>query len=186
VPRPARRVAPARLLAVLTVVGLATFAGPLSATAGACVATEAGPGQASSATLEQATVCLLNVERGKRGLGSLRSNSRLGVAADRHARDMVRRSYFSHTSPGGTSFSTRIRKTGYLTSASSWSVGENLAWGSGSYSTPRSTMGQWMKSPGHRANVLRRGYREIGAGLAQGTPRGGSGATFAHEFGRRG
>jgi uncharacterized protein YkwD len=47
-------------------------------------------------------------------------------------------------------------------------------------------MGQWMKSPGHRANVLRRGYREIGAGLAQGTPRGGSGATFAHEFGRRG
>src|SRR4051794_18089481 len=34
-------------------------------------------------------------------------------------------------------------------------VGENLAFGSGGYSTPREIVRSWMRSPGHRANILR-------------------------------
>ena len=144
-------------------------------------------GQADAATLEQATVCLLNVERGQRGLSSLRSNSRLALAADRHARDMVRRSYFSHTSLGGTSFSARIRRTGYLNSASSWSVGENIAWGSGALASPREIVKAWMNSPPHRHNILHRKFGEVGIGVARGVPVRANydGATYTTDFGRR-
>ena len=40
-----------------------------------------------------------------------------------------------------------------------------------------------MASPGHRANILNGRFREIGIGLTLGSPRGGSGATYATEFG---
>ncbi len=48
-------------------------------------------------------------------------------------------------------------------------------------------MKAWMNSPGHRANVLKRSYRELGIGLRLGTPNdAGVGATFSAEFGARG
>lgn len=42
-------------------------------------------------------------------------------------------------------------------------VGENIAAG---YATAGSVMKAWMHSPGHRANILKKGYRQIGLGLA--------------------
>jgi uncharacterized protein YkwD len=42
-----------------------------------------------------------------------------------------------------------------------------------------------MDSPGHRANILGN-YREVGAGVDDGTPRGRRGATYAADFGSRG
>jgi uncharacterized protein YkwD len=45
-----------------------------------------------------------------------------------------------------------------------------------------------MKSPGHKANILRREFREIGIGIAIGAPAGSSGrrgATFTADFGVR-
>ena len=38
---------------------------------------------------------------------------------------MARQHYFSHTSPGGTTFPERIRRTGYLRGANEWFVGVN-------------------------------------------------------------
>ena len=85
---------------------------------------------------------------------------------------MARGRFFSHTSPGGATFVDRIRGTGYLAGARSWAIGENIAYGSGSRSSPRSIGRAWMNSPGHRANILSSNYREIGIGLAIGTPVG--------------
>ena len=42
--------------------------------------------------------------------------------------------------------------------------GENLAWGSGSRSTPSSIVRAWMASDGHRANILSAAFRDIDHG----------------------
>jgi uncharacterized protein YkwD len=100
---------------------------------------------------------------------------------------MVTDRFFDHVSPTGATFVQRIRQTSYLARAASWSLGENLAWGSGFYATPRETMKSWMHSPGHRQNILEPRYREIGIGIAVGIPSGGDipGATYTNEFGKR-
>jgi uncharacterized protein YkwD len=129
---------------------------------------------------------MLNAKRGRHNLRPLRLNSRLSTASRGHSRAMVRHHFFSHDSRDGTSFLERIRRSGYLDGASSWAVGENIAWGSGRLSTPRSIASAWMHSPGHRANILGRTFRAIGIGIANGTPSGDGGATYTTDFGRRG
>jgi uncharacterized protein YkwD len=44
-----------------------------------------------------------------------------------------------------------------------------------------------MKSPGHRSNILKRSYRQMGIGIALGIPvaGGGKGATITVDFGAR-
>jgi uncharacterized protein YkwD len=154
----------------------------------ACEASNARVGDAEEDELVRATLCLLNAERSRRGLPRLRLNEKLSTAADRHSRDMVARNFFSHDSPSGASFVDRVRRTGYLRSARSWSLGENLAWGSGGRGTPEQIVRAWMNSPGHRANVLTGRYREVGIGVAEGAPvrAGGVAATYTTDFGFRG
>ena len=54
----------------------------------------------------------------------------------------------------------------------------------GRLGTPRTMVRLWMNSPGHKANILRRAYREIGVGVVTGTPTGSSrGATYTTDFG---
>ena len=169
---------------MLALSGLA--ASPAQA-AGACASSSAEPGDASRKKVLRATLCLLNVERRSAGLPKLRLNKRLSRAARGHARSMVRDDYFSHDSRDGSSFVDRIRRTGYLRSAQRWTVGENLAWGSGGRATPKSIMESWMASPGHRQNILTRSFREIGIGVVFGAPTkvGAPAATYATEFGAR-
>ncbi len=45
-------------------------------------------------------------------------------------------------------------------------VGENIAYG---YSTGQAVVTAWMKSTGHRANILKSSYRQIGVGAYQDT-----------------
>ena len=153
----------------------------------ACEAASARIGEASESELVGATLCLLNGERSRRGLPRLRLNDRLSDAANRHSSDMVRRGYFAHDSLTGASFVDRIRRTGYLRSVRAWSVGENLAWGSGNRGTPEQILREWMNSPGHRANILTTRFREIGIGVAAGAPRrvGLPAATYTTDFGAR-
>jgi uncharacterized protein YkwD len=145
------------------------------------------PGEVSKAAMASATVCLVNSERRERGLRALKLNRRLSRAADGHADDMVRRDYFAHDSLSGASFVDRIRRTGYLSGPRAWVVGENLAWGSGDRSSPTAIVRAWMNSPGHRANILQRRFREVGIGLEVGAPQRppGPAATYATEFGAR-
>ncbi len=173
--------------AVLVVTALAVLlvAVPSASAAGACSAANATAASASKRALVRATLCVLNAERARHRLRPLRLNYKLSRAAQRHSRAMARQRFFSHTSPGGASFVDRIRSTGYLSGATSWSVAENIAWGSGSRSTPRSIGTAWMNSPPHRTNILSSSYRAIGIGIASGTPVGGRGGTYTTDFGRR-
>jgi uncharacterized protein YkwD len=178
-----------RLLVSLATALLLAMAGPPSAVAAqACPSASATPAQAGKRAIVRATLCTVNAERGRHGLDPLRLNARLSRAAVAHAGDMERRNYFSHDSLGGGSFVDRIRSTGYLNGARSWTVGENLAWGSGGRSTPLTITKMWMNSPGHRANILSSTFREIGIGVASGAPisSGAPAATYATDFGARG
>lgn len=170
--------------ALLLMMGMAAPTAALAQGAG-CGQAQANIAQASSKSLSSATLCLLNRERGKRGLGPMRHNAKLAVAARRHARDMVARTYFAHDSLSGTDFVARIKRTGY-TRGKAWRLGENLGWGGGTSSTPASIVQAWMASPGHRVNVLG-SYREIGVGIVPGAPVAGrdDAATYATEFGTR-
>lgn len=178
-----------RLLAVLTILCTAVaLAAPAAASAGgSCANADAEPSQASRAAFERATVCLLNHKRQRYGLRRLARDRRLSRAAHSHASDMVRTRYFAHVSRRGRDVGDRLARTGYTRGASWWLVGENLAWGAGSLSTPRLIMSAWMKSPGHRANILRSEFREVGVAVAFGAPVSVSSraATYTTTFGAR-
>lgn len=153
------------------------------AAASACPGAEDEPTVTNRAASERATYCLLNRERTTRGLRKLRRNPRLDLASVRHARAMAARDFFEHGN-----FVGRIRSANYLKGARSWRVGENIAWGSGTLGTPAEIVDAWMNSAGHRVNILNRGFREIGVGIAPGTPNRayGDGGTYVTDFGARG
>lgn len=178
-----------RPLAVLTIVCAAVaLAAPGAAAAGGrCAYADAEPREASRAAFEQATVCLLNHKRQEHGLDRLQRDRRLSRAAHAHTFDMIRGRYFAHVSRRGRDVGDRLAHTGYTRGARWWLVGENLAWGGGSLSTPRQIMSAWMDSPGHRANILNRDFREIGVAVAFDAPVqvGSSAATYTTTFGAR-
>jgi len=176
---------------LLMAIGLAAIAlaAPVSAVAtpARCAGADQQPGDASEAALARSTICLLNRERTRRDMRALPRNRRLSRAALSHTRDMVNRRYFAHVSKAGRDVVDRLRSTGYLRGTRSWSVGENLAWGTGARSTPRQTVSAWMKSAGHRQNILSRRFREIGIGVVFHSPDDGSreAATYTTTFGSR-
>ncbi|MBE2320541.1 CAP domain-containing protein [Solirubrobacter sp. CPCC 204708] len=130
------------------------------------------------------SMCLANTERTARDLSPLRENHKLHNAAQGHSSDMVRRSYFAHTAPSGATFVDRIVRAGYTARGDGWSLGENLAWGTGDLGTARGIHTAWMRSSGHRANILKPAYREVGIGIQAGIPKdAGVGATFTADFG---
>jgi uncharacterized protein YkwD len=154
-----------------------------------CASADAMPGQAAVEDLRAATLCLMNAERAARGLGRLQAEPLLGRVAASYARQMVRGQFFDHTSPAGSTMLARIRSTSYLRDVTSWSVGENLAWGSGNLATPRAMVRAWMQSAEHRANLLDRHFADVGIGVAPGAPvvlePGELGGTYVTDFGRR-
>jgi uncharacterized protein YkwD len=175
-------------VAALAALGLAVPAvAPSVAAAAPCKNRNAHPAHASTATIRTATLCLLNRRRAANGARKLRHNQRLAAAARAHAADMVRRDYFDHTAPGGVSFVDRIMRQDYVSPHQGWTLGENLAWGSYQLATPKSIVRSWMHSPGHRANILNRRFREIGIGVVPGAPVPGTenAATYATSFGTR-
>src|SRR5436190_2078327 len=129
---------------------------------------------------------LLNSMRSRHGLPPLHRNRDLRKAAAWMARDMVAHQFFSHNPPAGPGLVDRVKATGYISRAGGWVVGENLGWGEGTDATPRSIVANWMASPGHRANILNRAYRDVGVGCVAGSPfpRVPGGAVFVAEFGK--
>ncbi|MDX6667593.1 MAG: hypothetical protein QOK04_973, partial [Solirubrobacteraceae bacterium] len=145
---------------------------------------------AVNSTGDQAVVlCLLNNERAKAGLIALRLDPQLTSASISHSLDMVARQFFAHDAPGGSSPVSRMRAAGYIPASGAWQVGENIAWGSGSYGSLGSIMQAWMNSPPHRENILDPAFRDVGVGIAPGGPQGGprlAAATYTTDFGKRG
>lgn len=132
---------------------------------------------------ERATLCLLNAERKAKGLRPFRPDPRLRVAALRQSRDMVERRFFEHVNPDGVGHHERILRTGYRRGPGEPATGENLATGRRDAGTPAVIVDGWMNSRGHRANILRRGFDEIGIGIVAEFEEGGPGATYTTTFG---
>ena len=130
----------------------------------------------------QEIVCLLNRERAKYGLPALREEGHLDRAAQFQSDDIVARHFFAHVNPDGRTPQDRIAAAGYPPSPA---TGENILWGEEREATPVRAVDAWMHSPGHRANILRPAFTEIGIGMTRGAPQKvhGRAAVYATTFG---
>lgn len=123
--------------------------------------------------IEKEVVRLTNVERTRRGIGSLNTHSKLHRAAKKHSKYMMRHRYLGHSGPHGNTPSDRARSEGY----SRYGVGENaFHYPHNRRRSDRRTaqllVRGWMDSPGHRANILNREYTDIGVAVVRRLPRG--------------
>ena len=107
--------------------------------------------------LEARMLELVNTERRAAGLKPLQADPSLVPVARAHSQDMLARGYFSHYSPEGNDLNDRMKRASvrYL------SAGENLALAP----TLHSAHTGLMRSPGHRANILRPQFGRVGIGV---------------------
>jgi uncharacterized protein YkwD len=127
--------------------------------------------------LIDAVVRLTNAERTTAGLAPLQPNDSLMSAAQSYAAVLAPGACFEHTCPPVTALRDRFANAGYT----DWSqIGENIAAGN---TTPESVVEAWMRSPGHRENILEPNYQEIGVGVLNGD--GKYRIYWVQEFGRR-
>ena len=120
---------------------------------------------------EQEILRLTNIERTKAGLSSLTNNSTLSTTARSHSADMLANNYFSHTNKSGCGADCRLQKAGFLYR----SFGENIYTSWGRELLPSEAAAQvvaaWMKSTGHRNNILGSQFSVSGVGVAKGGTR---------------
>lgn len=120
---------------------------------------------------EQQIINLVNAERTKAGLKALQADSQLSQMARAKSQDMVSNNYFDHQSPTYGSPFDMMKRFGitYRT------AGENIA---GNPSV-QGAFQAWMKSPGHRENIMNPNYTKTGVGIVKG---GQYGMMFTQEF----
>lgn len=179
--------APVRKVAVLALVTAGMLAGLLlfqpgyvAAFAGCTV--ESAP--AVNADFEAQVAQLVNAERAKQNLPPLKVLSALTAAARHHAMDMAVDNYFSHDSMDSAGGQLTLA-CGTFDRISLWykgwsNAGENIAAG---FNSPQQVMDGWMKSDGHRANILNPNYTELGVGYYSGS--GQFPAYWVQDFGAR-
>ena len=109
----------------------------------------------------------MNAARTSHGLQPLQLDAGLERAARSHTLEMLQGNVFGHGDFSGRMSSFHLHGM----------LGENLAWGSGPYSRAQAIVQMWLASPGHRANLLRPGFRRLGLGIASGSFQGQAGAT---------
>ena len=112
----------------------------------------------------------LNAIRARHRLAGFSSDSRLQKAAQDYANLMGARGLYGHEIGPGTDFKSRIFAVGYNQSA-----GENIGVG---YTSIDKALAGWLKSPGHRKNMLKRDYTL--AGLAYGFNTSGRNPRYTH------
>jgi uncharacterized protein YkwD len=110
--------------------------------------------------------CLTNYARRRAGLPRLARARALNSSSTRKGQDIIRCDSFSHFACG-RQFTFWLERVNYIQGC--WQAGENLAWGTGSYATPRAIFAAWMRSPDHRANILGSQYSQIGVSLRVGS-----------------
>lgn len=130
--------------------------------AAAVLGTAAAPAAAQPVRptpVEASVLHAINATRARHSVPRLRLEGTLQRAARAHAFDMVRRRYFAHGS-----FRERLARFG----ARGPIVGENLGWSTIDGAQLRRLIGLWLASPRHRAIMLRRGFDQVGVGVAHG------------------
>jgi uncharacterized protein YkwD len=119
----------------------------------------AAPVASAPANEVQAVHAGVNRHRQSRGCAPLVWSEAGARAAQRHSEDMVRRRYFSHTSPEGTQPWDRMREQGLSFTRAAENIAMN---GGGAGEVVRG----WINSPGHRANIENCALTHTGVGVA--------------------
>ncbi len=113
---------------------------------------------------EQSLLRYTNLARSEHKMPALTEVSHLTVVAQRHAINMAKQQEMNHKLDE-KGVKDRLDLVEYQYAA----FGENIAAG---YRNPKETVKGWMKSPGHRKNLLDEagyGFTQIGLGAHQGT-----------------
>jgi uncharacterized protein YkwD len=136
-----------------------------AATGGTASAATAGCGTLDE--VEARVFDLTNEERKKAGRSALATEPVLRETARAQSADMLARSFFNHVNPDGEGPEDRIAiRHRQLVGL----VSENLWLGSGIAKVPAENLALeivtgWMKSPGHRENILRPESTHLGVGV---------------------
>ena len=110
-------------------------------------------GQFDVSKTSNVLVCLTSYARAHNKLSGVSANDTLMAAAESKDQDMLACGY-SHTACG-KAFNYWMTSKGYAGRCTA----ENIAQGQ---TTPRTVFEAWMKSPGHRTNILNGNYKHIG------------------------
>lgn len=135
---------------------------------------QSGPNVFLAAVLRSDVISYTEQARTDEGGGALKENDALDAAAQAKAEDMAAKGYFSHIDPAGEEPWAWIERAGY----DYVYAGENLAV---RFNESKDVVDAWMASPGHRANIVKPQYREIGVGVADGMYKGAP-ATFVVQY----
>lgn len=124
--------------------------------------------------LPAALINLTNADRADIGVGELSESVLLTKAAQLKADDMASKGYFAHVTPEGYQPWHWLDQSGYRYTY----AGENLAV---NFEDSKDVEEAWMKSPTHRANIVKPQYTEIGIATAEGKYKGKN-VTFVVQF----
>jgi uncharacterized protein YkwD len=102
-----------------------------------------------------------NEVRAQNGLTRLAWDVDLCRMARVQAENMARLGFFAHETPDGSRLKDRARAVGILRFKV---LGENIAYNQGSEDPGAFAVERWMISPGHRANILYRGFQASAIG----------------------
>lgn len=134
---------------------------------------------------EKRMLDLHNRTRAEHGLSPLCIHPALMNAARDHSQDMIDKDYFAHASRDGSEPSDRMVRAGYAPCGRTYYCGENIAVGPSYPSTPDRLFEGLMNSPGHKANILKEEFREVGIGAHTGSYKeyDGSASMYTVDFG---
>ena len=119
-----------------------------------------------------------NSERTTAGVPPLTRSALLDAAATSKANDMIDQKYFSHTSPSGERAWVWMKKSGYAYTE----AGENLAM---DFTDSEDIVNAWMRSTGHRKNILGAHFEDVGVAAVTGDFHGQSTTMVVMLFGRQ-
>ena len=120
---------------------------------------------------EKGMLDLHNRARSERGIGPLCVSPMLTGVARSRSEDMLDRGYFEHETPEGTIVTDDIDELVKPPPGRAYLVGENIGKGGSGETTdtPERRFQGFMNSPGHRENVLRGSFSEVGIGAKSGS-----------------
>lgn len=107
---------------------------------------------------------LVNAERRARGERPLVWDAELARMARTHSENMARRNFFNHKGPDGQGLRERSQTNGITGFRA---LAENLAFNKGFTDSASCAVVGWMRSEGHRENILNGEFTRSGIGIAR-------------------
>jgi uncharacterized protein YkwD len=111
--------------------------------------------------MERVLHARINAVRREHGLGALERDADLDRIAREHSNRMADEGFFAHEDPQGHGPFERLRAAGIPVRAAA----ENIGLNEGTPDPVLAAIEGWMRSPGHRENILDERYNRTGIGI---------------------